>query len=162
MSPKAEQGLGLNPGCGVPFGAGVKAGYWGAFCCYKAVGDPGGAHPRVLHQRWCSVGCHTQASAARAGCLRGTVMSVSNFGCPAWQLSVMVGMNPGLFWGTQRIGQVCTPGKRWCGCPLCVHKASCPSSAENLGFSRLAPTLPSQAAYTCLFVFDCLRFSEFD
>lgn len=51
------------------------------------------------------------------------------------------------------------PWQRGCSCPLGGLLRVWGALAW---VSPLAPPLHSQAAYICLLVFDCLRFSEFD
>lgn len=72
------------------------------------------------------------------------------------------GWTLGCFGGQVGAGGCVPLGKRGAGA-LCMRSRP-PAQVVQLwvGFSRMTPASPSQAAYTCLFVFDCLRFSEFD
>lgn len=85
-------------------------------------------------------------------------MSASNFGHPAWQLGEL----RGVFGGHGGPGRCVPLGKGGAAALRVGARPPVRVMQPRFGFSWLSPTLPSQAAYTCLFVFDCLRFSEFD
>lgn len=144
----------------VLFGAGMKAGYWGAFSLLQIRGEPWGCIP------W---------GVAPAAMLRGVLRTTGCCSCRVsqgdsdkhvqlWMSSLAAGCN-----GGDELRGVSEGTKDWVplgkgGADALCASARPPAQGVQplLGLSRPAPTLPSQAAYTCLFVFDCLRFSEFD
>jgi len=87
------------------------------------------------------VGYCAQLGAAHAGCLVGTVMSVPNFGCPAWQLSELGGVLEG---AEDRAGAY--PWEKGVRVPfMCMQGLAPESCSPGLGSpSQLPPWLPRQ------------------